>query len=427
MSVQKPRVCIALPGINYLHDTTYVLNTLPIVNALQEEFDVTLVFRAIASLDSPPYPYLTILPTNHPAAPSRPSSEAYFSPASPLKAIRYLQAINAFAQAHATDFDLVIERQWVLVGAVAHAFGRYGVPTISIHEAEFYTTTTTQLSWLRQFRSKFSRQFFSLMLPRLRQRWMTHTRRLIVETDQMKPFLLKQEHGAAALPIDAIPNGIDPHIFYPRDRQFCRDQLGIAADAFVMVYVGSLNRFIQEPGPVIEALGRVQPSKAVLHVVGDGNKRGQLKAIASQHNAPVKFHGKLPQDRAALYIGAANLCLAPYNKSLFPNQVFTSASLKVCEYLACGRLVVTIPCDRMTHLLQAGRYGFYVENETAAYCEFLASLPSLETLTGMEENLFDALQSGQLAKQEIVMTWADIAQRYRSIIRETLAQTTPTR
>ena len=418
--VQKPRVCIALPGINYLHDTTYVINTLPIVNTLRDEFEITLVFRAIASIEPPTHPYLTILAAGHPDYPKQPSSDAYFSPSSPLRAFRYIQEINRFARNHAADFDLIIERQWVLVGALAHAFAQHGVPTISIHEAEFYTASAAKLSWRQQFRSKLSQQLFSAILPRLRQRWMTQTRRLIVETEQMKPFLLAQQR-AAPIPISAIPNGIDPEIFYPRDRQSCRDQLGIAPDVFVMTYVGSLNRFIQEPGPVIEALGRVQPPNTVLHVVGDGNKRGQLKAIAQQRNAPVFFHGKLPQTQAALYIGAADLCLAPYNKSLFPQQVFTSASLKVCEYLACGRLVVTIPCDRMTHLLQAGRYGFYVENQLDAYCDFLATLPTQATLASMETSLLAALQSGQLAAQDIVMTWADIAQRYRTIIQATLA------
>ena len=56
---QKPRVCVALPGINYIASSPYVFSTLPIIRHLESEFDITLVFRRV--LEEPKYNYLTIV------------------------------------------------------------------------------------------------------------------------------------------------------------------------------------------------------------------------------------------------------------------------------------------------------------------------------------------------------------------------------
>ncbi|MGJ3246144.1 MAG: glycosyltransferase [Elainellaceae cyanobacterium] len=420
-SSRKPKICLALPGINYIPDTTYVLNTIPIVNALQDEYDITLVFRSVLNPDFPPeHPYLTILPSDPTRATL--SEGVYFSPTNPFKAFSYLNQLEKFAHNHARQFDLIIERQWILVGSLASAFSRRGVPAISIHEAEFYTSK--HISWRswKNWRTEINTTIMAMILPYLRQRWIDQTHSLIVETEQMKQFLLKHQSIKPDVTIYAIPNGIDPTIFYPRDRQICRQQLGIATDAFVLVYVGSLNRFIQEPAPLIQALGQIHHPNIVLHILGDGMKRRELKRLARHYSSPTIFHGKVSQDHAALYIGAANLCVAPYNKSLFPEHQFTSASLKVCEYLACGRLVMTIPCDRMDHLLDQGRYGFLVENQTESYRQLLQHLPDPATLTEMETTLIQNLNEGKLMNQQIVLSWDNISELYKRAIYETLSR-----
>ncbi|NEQ78681.1 MAG: glycosyltransferase family 4 protein [Okeania sp. SIO2C9] len=234
----------------------------------------------------------------------------------------------------------------------------------------------------------------------------------------MKSFLIEKKYASYNKPIYSIPNGIDPQIFFPRDRYACRQQLGISQDSLVLTYVGSLNRFIQEPGPIIEALGREKPKDVVLYMIGDGNKRKELENIASKFGAAVIFKGRLPQQEAALYVGAANLCLAPYNKALFPEGKFTSASLKVCEYLACGRPVLTIPCERMDYLLNHGEYGFLVENEVESYRKFFQATPSIREILEIEKSLINNLNNSTLRAQGIVLTWKDIAEMYKKVIRD---------
>ena len=419
-SYQKPKIAIALPGINYLPDTTYVLNTLPIVQHLEKEYDITLIFRTILKLDNLQYKYLTILNSSEVSPQDKNKNSAYFSPHGTISALRYGKILNKFAKANAHKFDLVIERQWSLVGLLSSAFQRYGVPSILINEAEFYTNIHTKIDWQSSLVSQLSTVSFKKILPYFRRKWIKNSSSIIVETKQMKHFMLKQKYAGDKDKIYAIPNGIDPSIFYPRDRQSCRQLLDIDTNAFILTYIGSLNRFIQEPAPLIEALGNLQHNKIIFHIVGDGIKRQELENISKKYNSPVIFQGKIAQDKVPLYIGAANLCVASYDKTRFPNNEFTSASLKVVEYLACGRPVLTIPCERMNHLLDGGKYGFLVENDLDSYKAFFQNSHNIAEVEKKETNLINDLNNSTLSSKQIVMTWHDIADMYNKLIKETL-------
>ncbi|NEO99005.1 MAG: glycosyltransferase family 4 protein [Symploca sp. SIO2E9] len=412
----KPRICIALPAITCPPFGAYVLNTLPLLPYLEPEFDVTLAF-----CDTPEAPklnchYLSIFDSSKFSETKTAGQKGYFNPRGPLGAWKYLKIIDKFAQDQAGNFDLIIEKQWSLVGGLSSAFIRYGVPSVFVLEAEFYNQI-----FFKNWKDKALRFTLNQFLPHLRRRWMRSVNGIIVETEQTKSFLSENNYPLQNKSVTTIPNGIDPKIFFPQDRKLCRQHLGISQEALVLTYVGSLRRFIQEPGPIIEALGKQKYRDVVLHMIGDGHKQQELEDIAQKFEAPVIFHGRRSQQEAALYIGAADLCLAPYNKNLFPGGKFTSASLKVCEYLACGRPVLTIPCQRMEYLLAGGKYGFFVENQVDNYREFLRNLPSPEELSQMENCLITDLQGSVLRSQGIVLTWQEIAQMYKQVIRENLS------
>jgi glycosyltransferase involved in cell wall biosynthesis len=413
----KPRICIALPGTHYASYVPHMLMTQPIIGYLMEDFDITLVFRK--TLETPNFgcDYLTVLDEAELSPGERQNRNSYYVPDNLLRALKYTWLLRRFAHRHATEFDLIIERQWPLVGAFSQAFSRYRVPSVINLEAEFYTSSKA-----KQWSKRFWNWLFKLSLPKLRQHWLRQAKGIVVETDQMTDFLL--DHGYTSLnkPITAIPMGVDPTVFYPKSRKQCREQLGIAEDEVMLVYAGSLNRFIQEPGFLIEALGREHPTGVTLHMLGEGSKRKELEELARRFQAPVVFHGRVPQERLALYIGAANLCVAPYNKDLYLDGNFTSASLKVCEYLACGRPVLTIPCSRMYDLLDRGKYGLFVDNEVNAYRSFLRNLPTMQELSQIETVLLEDLRNDRLRAKGIVLTWRDIANRFKQVIHATLAQ-----
>lgn len=424
-TASKPRICIAFPGLHYIHYSPYILGALPLIPYLSKDFEVTLAFRKNLEEPSTEYSFLTFLEPQQLSEREKNNQNIYFSPPDYLRLLKYQRILKKFAAKHAQDFDLVIEKEWPFLGLLAQSFSQYGIPTIVVAEAVFNFQEKATPFW----RSSSPRQLFNQTLaigynkarPLFRKRWTKNATRIVGETEQLKNYLQSQGDLAPNQPVDVIPNGINPQVFYPQDRQICREQLGIPQDAFVLTYVGSLNRFIQEPAYLIEALGREKVKGAILYMVGDGVSRQELEEMAKNWNSPVVFTGRVSQAEAARYINAANLCVAPYNKGLFPNNQFTSASLKVCEYLGCGRLVITIPCDRMNHLLDGGQYGYFVENNSESYRQFIQDLPNLEELHNKESRLIDDLQNSLAKEKQIVLTWEDIAALYKQSIQKALS------
>ncbi|WP_287127933.1 glycosyltransferase family 4 protein [Candidatus Cyanaurora vandensis] len=398
----KPRICFALPGINYIAHSPRCLSTLPILQHLSQDFEVTLVFRSLLEEQGLPCRTLTILDRPDPTA----NSNGYFTPLDPQAAWDYGQQIQRFAADHRGQFDLVIEKEWHLLGLFAQAFRRQGVAGLAIHHAEF-TQSPGQWRGLGILKN-LPTILFRRWLPELRRGWVRGCQGVITETTQMQHFLRESGYLAPTTPIYAIPNGIDPQIFHPQDQATARARLGLPQDQYILTYVGSLNRYIQEPGPLIEALGQIQPKGVVLHIIGDGSKRGELEALARAHQAPVTFWGRVPQAEVAHYIAAADLCVAPYRRELFQGGELTVASLKVPEYLAAARPVLTLPSPRMAELLAEGPRGFLVENTTPDYCQFLKNPPPRAQLQQMAQRI--------AAQPDLIPTWQQVAQRYQAAI-----------
>jgi glycosyltransferase involved in cell wall biosynthesis len=153
-----------------------------------------------------------------------------------------------------------------------------------------------------------------------------------------------------------------------------------------------------------------------VHILGKGDKRSELETLARKLGLRAIFHGFKPHHEAARYIGAADLCLAPYRQTFYRDGIFTSSTCKVPEYLACGRIVLTIPCARMSFLTREGAYGFLVEDDPDAYARFFGERFSGAEISRMEQQLAHDLESGALAATNRVLGWDAIASRLRPIL-----------
>lgn len=417
--MRKPHVCFVLPGVNYCPSNAYALSILPVVPHLQKHFEVTLAYRKVLSEVDPQsidHAYTTILGDKAQSKQERRRQHRYFNPETYVPIHQYRQDLNRFAEENAARFDYVIEQHWVWGGAAVNAFARQGVPGGLILEA-----------WRSRKRGNLKTEakaaMKGLLAPGLEtyrkmacQRWIQRADSIFAETQEMCDILQEQQYVNPKVSVRILPMGVNPKIFYPRDRNPCRELLNIPIDKTALVYVGSLSRGIQDPAHLIEALGRQQRSDLVLYIVGDGDKRDELEAIAQKYNAPVVFTGRVPQAQAAQYIGAADLCVAPYSLSMFFQNRFTSCSLKVPEYLSSGRLVLTTDCNQMKHLTEQQKYGYLVDHTLEGYQAFIEQFPSLKQLRVQEQILNRDLVTDQLRQKGIVLHWSDIADRYRETI-----------
>jgi glycosyltransferase involved in cell wall biosynthesis len=232
---------------------------------------------------------------------------------------------------------------------------------------------------------------------------------IIAETDELKTMLVRQR-GIAPDKIAVVGLGVDHTLFYPKDQDAARRALRISPTVTVLLYVGSLDQY-HDLGPLIEALTRMRLAAFELHLVGDGEYRVQYEERARRAQIPVQFHGHVPHVMVPDYIAAADVCIAPYQTNAFYNQLVTFSTLKIPEYMACGRPVVSVPSGAIQRLIEHQVSGFLLPNAVDSWASFLATPPSRKQLEAM----------GQTAAQTVIhLSWEKTAARYFEVCQKLL-------
>jgi glycosyltransferase involved in cell wall biosynthesis len=204
--------------------------------------------------------------------------------------------------------------------------------------------------------------------------------------------------------ISVVALGVDRTLFAPADQATARSQVGISANATVLLYCGVLDR-THDLRPVVAAMRRAKLRDTELHIVGDGTLRDELEQLAADSGSAAKFHGRVPYETVPLYIAAADLCLAPYEPEAFPGGQVAYSSLKIPEYMSVGRPVVSVPSGRVLELVEDGVTGFLFANEEDEWTRFLGELPDRDRLARM----------GATGVESGLDSWDDVARAYLEI------------
>ena len=132
----------------------------------------------------------------------------------------------------------------------------------------------------------------------------------------------------------SIPNLVDTTEFSPRDREACRRSLGLAADAYVVLSAGAVNRERKRMGWLVDEFAAVRRDDAVLLLAGViENQEGRELASEAKARLGGRFrlienvpHSEMP----ALY-GAADLFVLCSTAEIL--------GIVFLEAMACG-----VPC-----------------------------------------------------------------------------------
>lgn len=185
-----------------------------------------------------------------------------------------------------------------------------------------------------------------------------------------RDYNLKAEHFLV------VSNGADPQNFRPMERKACRQKLGLDVDGVYLIFTGSFKKWHG-----LELIVRIMPELLKAHpgirllVVGEGAGRRLLEKIISDSGLEkqVFLLGKKSFAEMPYYIGAGDICLAPYGDDQL-NQSGISP-LKLFEYMACERPVIANPVGGLDILFQTYNIGVLVSpNSPQAWKESIESL-----------------------------------------------------
>ena len=155
-------------------------------------------------------------------------------------------------------------------------------------------------------------------------------------------------YGVDSKHVHTIINGYNTSVFRPRAQPACRAELGLPADARLIVFVG---RLIEAKGlrELLRAFDALAANEPLIHLalVGDGVMRHELEALvgASPMAARIHMPGALAPEQVATWINAADVFTLPSWSEGYPNVVV--------ESLACGRPVVASNVGGLPEIVNA--------------------------------------------------------------------------
>jgi len=142
------------------------------------------------------------------------------------------------------------------------------------------------------------------------------------------------------------------------ERAAARAALGVPGDAFVLLTASRLATW-KRVDRAVRAMARVRAwlPQGLLLVVGDGEERARLEALARELGveAKVRFCGAVPQREVARYMHAADVFLAVADLSNVGNPLL--------EAMACGMCVVAVDAGDTRELVRDGVTGRLVDSE----------------------------------------------------------------
>ena len=268
---------------------------------------------------------------------------------------QYLRRLHAFTVRATREFDVVLEKSWLLSGWLSQVAERGGKLGVAIENVVPSPRRHADAGLMKQLRVLVGRHWAGRCLKR--------SRLVIAETPQLEADIVRV-WGVPADRVKVVGLGVDRARFRPIEQAGARAALGIAADATVLLYVGLLDE-THNLGPAIEAVAATGRPRVELHIVGDGPSR-EAYATRAAGSARIVFRGRVPHDAVPQHIAVADLCLAPYDSRAFASGALGYSTMKIPEYLGVGRPVVASPGVSARELIEDGVTGFLLPNDAAS-------------------------------------------------------------
>jgi glycosyltransferase involved in cell wall biosynthesis len=367
-------ICYVVPGHHLLSSAGPTRNVLCLAEALSQWADVTVAFRSVLEpIISKNYEVVEIEPQRERLR--HQVDDAAVRGIDLREFIDYIGSLKRFVADRLPSYDIIFEKSWLLSGYVVALCQRRGPPGIVIENVVRV--------WNEPLR--IPRDFMRFLSYQLAQALVGHYLRrapmIIAETEELKRTITRR-WTLAPQHVEVVGLGVDHSIFKPLDQANARRQLGISPNATMLLYVGVLDQ-MHDILPLLDAFNRVSDSSLELHVVGDGVLKDHYRARIPESRRNVFFHGRIPHSAVPRLIAAADLCLAPYDLTRFPDGQVAYSTLKIPEYMACARPVVSVPSGHILNLVRDNVTGFLFYNNVQNWTSFLAGCPSRKELHEM--------------------------------------------
>jgi len=196
-----------------------------------------------------------------------------------------------------------------------------------------------------------------------------------------------------------IPNGIEPDIFKPLDKEKIKKELGLSKK--VVGFVGGLKK-VKRADKLPEIFSYISSIyDAEFLVVGDGELRKGIENECKKRRLQVKFVGNVSHEDVPYYMNAMDVMILPSRNEGWPCVVLEAQG---CEVAVVGSSNGGIP-------EAIGDGGVVVEDGEEFEKRFAESVVNL---------LENPIDEGYLRKRALGFSWENIVEKEIEVYNETL-------
>jgi glycosyltransferase involved in cell wall biosynthesis len=234
-------------------------------------------------------------------------------------------------------------------------------------------------------------------------------------------FEIARRNMARKEKLFVLPNGANLEHFRPLDKLECRQKIGLDKDTFYVVFVGSF-----APWQGLETLANAAKQvkeKGYTNIkyllVGDGEVAPILKQMVHklQLENDILFAGRVPHENVTCYINAADVAVAPFSGK---GTQALGSPLKLFEYLACGKPVISTRTDGVTEIVEGCECGYLAEigNSAELATAIIRSFndhSKLEELGERGRKFVEAEYSWSVITQRLLQHIENVIQRKKNV------------
>lgn len=185
---------------------------------------------------------------------------------------------------------------------------------------------------------------------------------LVVVTTNLKN-IIHNELNISEKNITIIPNGANVKLFSPAQKKVSCEIVNLSCDFNYICFIGNLASYQGIENLILAAplILRTHPDTRFL-IIGDGAMKNEWMQKAHDVGVYDKFifTGSVPIEQVPLYINASDICVAPFR--IARNSKIGLSPLKIYEYLACGKPVVSSRIPNL-EFIEEQHAGILVEPE----------------------------------------------------------------